>query len=129
MDVLTLGVLLGSLWTVGRVSPLWACAAVGIVFTLRMVVWGFVLRSIEQVPLRQFLGPLLPPVIACLPMIAFIWLLRHFVHVQGHLQATVLLVGEVVVGALAYAGASWVVARSQLREFIALLRHGLGSAA
>jgi lipopolysaccharide exporter len=129
MDVATLFVLLGALWTVGRVTPLWACAAVGIVFTLRMLVWGFVLRTIEKVPLRQFMGPLLPPVIACLPMVALIAALQHFVHVGGHLGATLLLLAELVVGALAYTGAAWLVARPQLREFVGLLRHGLGSAA
>jgi PST family polysaccharide transporter len=129
MDVLTLAVLVAALWTLGRLSPLWACAAVGIVFTLRMLVWGFVLRSIEQVPLRQFLGPLLPPVIACLPMIALIALLQRLVPVSSHMGAVALLIAEVVVGAVAFAGTAWLVARSQLREFLSLLRHGLGSPA
>jgi len=129
MDVLTLGVLVAALWTLGRLSPLWACAAVGIVFTLRMLVWGFVLRSIEQVPLRKFLGPLLPPVVACLPMIALIALLQRLVPVSSHMGAVALLIAEVVVGAVAFAGTAWLVARSQLREFVSLLRHGLGSAA
>jgi PST family polysaccharide transporter len=129
MDVLTLGLLVAALWTLGRVSPLWACGAVGVVFTLRMLGWGLVLRRIEQVSLRQCLGPLLPPVIACLPMITLIVLLQRFVPTSGHLSAVALLGAEIVVGALAYAGASWLVARAQLRDFVALLRHGLGSAA
>ena len=106
-----------------------AIPTVGIVFTLRMVVWGFVLRSIEQVSLRQFLGPLVPPVIACLPMIALIVLLQRLVPASSHLAAIGLLGAEVLVGALAYTGMAWLVARPQLREFVALLRHGLGSAA
>jgi PST family polysaccharide transporter len=129
MDVLTLGVLLAALGTMGRVSPLWACAAVGVVFTLRMLGWGFVLRRIEHVTLRQCLGPLLPPVIACLPLIALIVLLQRFVPVGSHMSAVALLGAEIVVGALAYVGASWLVARAQLRDFVKLLRHGLGSPA
>jgi hypothetical protein len=62
-------------------------------------------------------------------MIALIVLLQRFVHVEGHLGAIGLLGAEVVVGALAYAGAAWLFARAQLREFLSLLRHGLGSAA
>jgi PST family polysaccharide transporter len=129
MDVLTLVLLLGALWTLGRLSPLWACATVGIVFTVRMIVWGYVLRSIEQISLREFLTPLLPPVVACLPMVALIALLRHFVPVGGTVATVGLLIGEIVVGAAAYTAASWVIARAQLREFLALLRHGLGRAA
>lgn len=129
MDVLTLALLLGALWTLGRLSPLWACATVGIVFTVRMIVWGYVLRSIEQISLREFLSPLLPPVVACLPMIALIYLLRSLVPVGGHAASIALLIGEVVVGAVAYVGTAWLVARAQLREFVALLRHGLGRAA
>jgi lipopolysaccharide exporter len=129
MDVLTLGLLMLALWTMGRISPLWACAAVGLVFSVRLIVWGFVLRSIEKISLTEFLGPLWPPVVACLPMIAAIAGLRHIVPITGHGVAVALLVGEIAVGAAAYVGAAWFVARGQMRELVKLLRHGLGRAA
>jgi lipopolysaccharide exporter len=129
VDVLTLVLLLGALWTVGRISPLWACGAVGLVFTARMVIWGYVLRAVEEISLRSFLGPLVPPVLACLPFIAIVAGLRHLFPVTGRGPAVFLLIGEITAGAVAYLAASWLVARRQLRELVGLLRHGLGRAA
>jgi PST family polysaccharide transporter len=126
MDVVTLALMMLALFTLGRVSPLWACAAVGLVFTLRMIIWAFVLRSVEQIALRDFLGPLLPPVLACLPLVAAVVGLQRVWPVTGRGSSVALLVVEVVAGALAYAGASLVVARGQLSALVALLRGGLG---
>jgi lipopolysaccharide exporter len=126
MDVLTLVLLMVALWTIGRISPIAACAAVGLVFTIRLLVWGWVLRRVEGVPLRDFIGPLVPPVLACLPMMAAVFGVHHAFAGLIHRHAAVVLIVEVVVGALAYAGGAALVARRQFLELVALLRGGLG---
>jgi lipopolysaccharide exporter len=128
MDVVTLGLLMLALWTVGRLSPLWACAAVGMVFTARLLVWGWVLRRVEGVPLRDFIVPLLPPIVACVPLMAAVFGVHRAFVGSSHRYAVGVLLIEVVVGAAAYLGGAALVARRQLLELATLLRGGLGKA-
>jgi lipopolysaccharide exporter len=129
MDLLTLAMLVGALLTLGRLSPLWACVAVGIVFMVKLLVWAFVLRQLERLSLAAFLGPMVPPILACLPMIAAVAGLHHAMAPLRPSHPVAGLVSEIVVGAAAYAGAALLVARTQIRDILALVRGGWGQVA
>src|SRR6185312_15133125 len=69
----TVAFILGALFTIGRISPLWACTAIGIAFTARLVVSLEVLRRLERVPVMPILLRQIGPLVATLPMIAAAW--------------------------------------------------------
>ena len=76
VEWLSLGALMASIATVGRISPLWACGAVGVVFTLRLLAGMFLARTLSGVPVSALLVRFLPPLVACLPMAAAVFGLR-----------------------------------------------------
>ncbi|HET6149025.1 MAG TPA: oligosaccharide flippase family protein [Polyangia bacterium] len=125
LDVFTVLVLLLSLATLGRLSPVAACIAVGATFFLRLAGTGFLLWKIDGVPLWDFFRPQIPPVIAALIMAAVVTAVRLAL---GHLGApgVVSLIAQVVIGIAAYAAAAWFVARDAFRQFSTLLRTTLG---
>jgi lipopolysaccharide exporter len=128
IDVLTLAMLMAALWTIGRLGPLWACGAVGLVFTARMLIWGWALKVAEQIPMRTFLAPLLPALLASAPLVGAVVGVHQFMRAVAPGHAVLSLVAEILAGALAYVGAAFVVARAQVRELLSLLRMGLGRA-
>jgi lipopolysaccharide exporter len=125
IDVVTLAMLMGGLATLGRLSPLWACLTVGIVFIVRLFVCAAILQKVEGTKPFATLGPLLPPVLASLPMVA-----ATYGVYQGlgrlHAPAVAVLVCQVIVGAAAYIVSARFVAREQFQGFVALARAGLG---
>jgi PST family polysaccharide transporter len=125
IDVLTLFMLLGALWSLGRLSPMWSCAAVGIVFFLRMLIWGWALKFSEGIPLRTFLVPLLPAIFASGPLVAGAVGTHQLMArvLPGH--PLVSLVAEILAGTLGYGVGVLLFARAQARELLSLLRAGL----
>jgi lipopolysaccharide exporter len=126
IDIATLGMLMAALWTVGRLSPLSACVAVGVVFAARMVIFGLALRMTDGVPLLDFLRPMLPPLLASAPLVGAVAGLHHIAGAFGAAHPTVLLIAEILAGAAGYAVGAMMFARSQTRELLTLLRSGLG---
>lgn len=125
IDVLTLFMLLGALWTLGRLSPLWSCAAVGIVFFLRMLIWGWALKIAEQIPVRTFLKPLIPSLLASLPLVAGAVGTHHLIAgaLPGHHFLS--LIAEILAGVAGYLLGAFIFARAQSRELISMLQSGL----
>jgi hypothetical protein len=125
IDVFTLLMLLAALFTLGRLGPLWSCGAVGLVFFLRMLIWGWALKIAEQIPLRTFLAPLVPAVLASIPLVA--------AAVGTHrLMASLLpgfvvlsLIAEILAGVVGYLVGVLLFARGQGRELLGLVRQGL----
>jgi lipopolysaccharide exporter len=128
--------LLASLVALGLAfGPLAACAAPGIAFAFNAVANLWVVQKMEQrVSIGSMLWPLLPPVLACAPMVAAVIGVRHALEAVGPLPrlvdgplgaviAKVIELGaEIVVGAAAFVGAAFLVARAASRDFIELLR-------
>ena len=67
---LTLAVLMGSISTFGRISPLWTCAAVGFTFALRSLGLMYVAQASSGIRFTRFLGELARPLLATVPMVA-----------------------------------------------------------
>jgi PST family polysaccharide transporter len=126
IDVLTLFMLLGALWTLGRLSPMWSCAAVGIVFFLRMLIWGWALKISEAIPMRAFLTPLLPSLFASLPLAAAAVGTERLMAavLPGYLLVS--LIAQILAGVVGYLLGVAIFARAQARELLGLVRSGLG---
>ena len=124
IDVVTLALLLATLGTLGRLGPLWACASVGIVFVMRLFLCAGILSRFEGIGAATFLGPLVPPVLATLPMVAATFGLRR-AFASTHVPSLVVLAAELVAGAVLYVATAKLVARRQLDGFVSLVRTGL----
>lgn len=120
--------IVGALLTIGRISPYWACAAIGIAFTARLVVSLEVLRRYEHVPVTPILLRQIGPLAATVPLVVATWAVhRAFVSLglsQLHgMRASGELVLQVAAGGLAYVGAAFVFARKMSLELIDLARN------
>jgi len=121
MELFTLVTLLGSLLTLGRISPIAACIAVGVTFLLRLVATGVLLQQLDGVSLLSFFRPQLPPLAAALVMAAAVTAVRLGLERAGA-PGVVSLVTQLIAGALSYAGAAWIIAPTSAREFMSLVR-------
>jgi PST family polysaccharide transporter len=118
LDVANLVALVVAIVTLGRVSPLWACAAVGLVSMIRAIITGLVVCDMHGLRLHTFFGPQLRPVLACLPMVAAVLVVR-----QTELGSTIVqLVVEVLAGAIGYVAGAWVIANATCRDALDLAR-------
>jgi lipopolysaccharide exporter len=105
--------------TFGRVSPLFACAAVGVAFAAHALASLWVVRRIDGVPLAKSLGSLLPASLACLPMVGGVLGLRKLLEILGGVGPVVGLTLEIVAGALCYALGAVLFARHATRDLVA----------
>jgi lipopolysaccharide exporter len=124
LEVFTLVTLFATLFTLGRPGPLYACAAVGLTFALRLLLAGVLLRRLDGVPLAAFFGPQLPPLVAALVMAAAVTGTRiglARVGIPGGLS----LAAQLTVGAVVYLAAARVVARATWDQAVLLLRRAL----
>src|SRR4029079_5232409 len=96
-------VLLVSIVTFGRVSPLATCAAVGFAFTTHALLALWVVRQVDGVPFGRTLGGLGAALGACVPMTAAVLAVRHGLAGAGALHPIAGLVAEVIAGAAGYA--------------------------
>jgi PST family polysaccharide transporter len=121
LDCLTLGLLVGALCTIGQLGPRWACGAVGLAFTARMIITMFVVRASDGISVTMLLGKMLGPLLACVPMAAAVFAVRHAAQRAG-LSGYFSLALEIAVGGLTYPLAALVFARQASREVIEFIR-------
>lgn len=121
LEVFTLATLLATLLTLGRVSPVAACVAVGATFILRLVAAGVLLWRIDGVPLWRFFRPQLPPVLAALVMAAAVTGTRLGLARAGVPNVASLIL-QIAVGGPVYVLAALVLARGTSREVLNLVR-------
>jgi PST family polysaccharide transporter len=122
LDVVTLAILMAALFTVGRLGPLWACAAVGLTFIIRLPITAWVLRSVDNIPMRAFLLPIIPPAACALPLIGAVLATRAALAAAGVTNLIVQLACEIVAGAVGYVVAALVIARPVVSDLLGLLR-------
>ena len=121
MELFTLVTLLGSLLTLGRLSPIAACIAVGLTFILRLVATGVLLWKLDNVPLLSFFRPQVPPLAAAFVMAAAVTAVRLGLRHAG-VPGALSLVAQFATGVVAYAVAAWIIAPKSSREFLSLIR-------
>jgi lipopolysaccharide exporter len=125
LEAFKLCLLVGCLMTFGRISPLWACGAVGVAFAGHATASLFVVRKLDGIPLRRSLGSLWPALVACLIMVLAVLATRAALDSTTELRAAFRLALEVLAGAVAYVFAALLVARSVSRELYSKLRVAL----
>jgi PST family polysaccharide transporter len=124
LEWLSLAVMMAAIATVGRISILWACGAVGAAFVLRTLALLVAVTRADGIPLRRFLVPLLRPLAACVAMVAAIELVRPAL---GDLAPVIRLIIEIAIGAAVYLAGARLIFRSAAVEFLRLVRSGIAS--
>jgi PST family polysaccharide transporter len=97
-----------------------ACAAVGIVFALNALGYMALLVRPLGLGLRAQLGEVMPPLVACVPMVVAVVAFESAF--AASVPAGARLGAEVVIGALVFIPSAFMLARSASLEMLALLR-------
>ena len=119
LNLIVLMVLMG---TVGRISPLWICGAVGIAFTLRALAGMFVVQKRAGVSVASMLARLAPPLLACVPMVVVAYGSRIIMLRAGVHSAVLHLAVQVSAGAVVFAGSALLLAPGASRDILNLVR-------
>jgi lipopolysaccharide exporter len=125
LEAFKLALLVASIVSFGRISPLWTCAAVGVAFGGHALASLWVVRQIDGIPLTRSLGSLLPALLSCLVMALAVLGVRAVLG-DARLPAPLQLTIEVLSGAGAYVLAVLLLARRVSQELLAKLRMALG---
>jgi len=125
LQLLKLVLLFGGIVTFSPLGPVWTAGAVGLAFGVQsMVAIGWVILT-DRVPAGPIVGAVVRPLVACAVMAAAVLGARHGLAMLGVESARARLLVEIVVGAVAYAGAALVVARPSARDLLQVLRRAL----
>ena len=125
LAVVELVLLFSSLYFLGRPSWLWACYAVAFAFVVHAVFSLWLLQKFDSISMRAMLGELLPVLLACVPMVGAVLLVRQAFLRAGLELYAVRMAAEVVAGGLAYVAAALVVARRSSQKLIGFVREAL----
>lgn len=118
LELFKAGAVVAVVATLGRLSVLSACAAVGVGFALHTLVSLWVVHRSEAVPFGSMLRGLFGPALACVPMIACVLAVRHALADSTSTTALLQLALEIVAGAAGYLVAVALVARPLARELV-----------
>lgn len=116
------------IYSFSRFGPLWSCFGVGLAFLMELSLAWFVMSRADNIPYTSFFKRLLPPLLACVPMVAAVEATRRglLLVLPDEKPFIVLsLVTEMVVGAAAYGAGAMLLARTQANEFLSLTRSAL----
>lgn len=103
----------------------WACAAVGVVFAANSFSYMWVMARVDGIALTAQLRAIVPPIVACAPMMAVVVLLER-VLAGAHVAAALRLMIEVAAGAAVFIPSAFVLAPRASREFVKLLEAAWG---
>jgi PST family polysaccharide transporter len=117
-------ILLGMLG-LGQLGPLWACTAVGVGFGAHALASVFLVRRYDAIPARSLLLPLLPPFVACIPMVGAVLGVRWAQATLGVTAPTVRLAAELLTGAVVYVPSAFLFAPGPAQELLGLIRRVL----
>jgi lipopolysaccharide exporter len=118
LEVFKVLALLLLITTLGRLSPLWICGAVGVAFAAHALACLWVVRRIDGLPLLRSLGSLWPALVASAPMVAAVFVARQALLMVGIVKPLECLSVEVLAGAAGYGLGAFVVARSTSHELV-----------
>lgn len=98
----------------------WACAAVGVVFTLNSLSYMWVLHRVDGLRFSTQIAAILPPIVACAPMVAAVVTLEAMLAGAG-VRAWTRLAIEVAAGAFVFVPSALLLARGASRELLGLI--------
>lgn len=116
MSFLKAAMVVGLILTMGRLGPMWACVGVAVAFALHGVAYLIVGWRLAGIPPRPLLVATVRPLAASAAMFVAVVGVRGIAMGAGLEPGIVLLALEVTVGALAYAGAAFALARPAVLE-------------
>jgi lipopolysaccharide exporter len=117
----TLAVMLVGIATLGRFSPVWACGAVGLAYTMRTVLGLYVARVGSGIDMSAFLARLVAPLVACVPMVGAVVGIRSGLRELGAAPVVQLTV-EIGAGAVVYVASAFVIAHRSARQLLGIVR-------
>jgi PST family polysaccharide transporter len=106
-------------------GPVWACVGVGLGFVVHAVATVLLTARVTPLPAGAYLLNVMRPMLACIPMFLAITALRPFL-ASIHMPVALRLTSEVLCGGVVYVGAAFVLARSNVRELIGMVRRSRG---
>jgi PST family polysaccharide transporter len=106
--------------TVGRLAPLWVCAAVDVAFVAHALASLWFVAHVEGTGLGTLVGELARPLVACGPMLVAVVGVRAAAAALGWTAPVLLLVCEAVAGGGVYVAATLLVARDSVRDLAGL---------
>jgi PST family polysaccharide transporter len=83
-------------------------------------------KRVDGIVVKDMLWPLLPPVVACVPMVLAVTMVRMGERRLGHASAGAALALEIVAGAVSFAVAALVLAPSAVGALLGHLRNAVG---
>ena len=116
-----LAVMLATVATLGRLGPLWACAAVDLAFLSHFVLMWSGLRRTHRALMWPAARGVIQAFTACVPMIAAVLVVQAAERAFFPLPPVWALAIEVPAGILGYAVGAFVFARSTSRELLGLV--------
>ena len=125
IQLLTIALLTVSIIVFAPYGPLPVCFAVGGSFAISALVSIGSLVYGDKIPWRRFLVPLIQPSIACIPMVAGVFGVRHgllFIGVDIPLLSLIL---EILVGGAVFVPAGFVFVPRTSRDFVRLVKNAL----
>ncbi len=123
LEWFTLVAMMALIATIGRISPIWTCVAVGIAFLLRSVGGIYLTRSVSGIPMWTFFSRLIPPLLACGPLAGAVFGIRALLLGAGLHVAWLILGLQVLGGALAYVAAAFVLSPAATRDLLGIIRN------
>lgn len=103
---------------------LYACGAVGVAFAANSLGFMWVIKRVDNLSLRTQILPLLPPILACIPMVVAIVAVRHGLLAYS-LAKSIRLCIELLVGAIVFVPSALLIAPATSRDLLGLLREAL----
>ncbi len=121
LEGLKLAALVGFMFALRPLGPLWTALAVGCAFTSHTLASIGLVKYLDGVSFFGVLGRAVPPIVACLPMAGAVLAARWGMHRIGLEQKFVTLAIEILAGGLAYVPSALLIARSTSKDFLELL--------
>lgn len=102
-------------------GPVAACAGVGFGFAVHSILTVFVTAKNTDLPAAAYFGGVVRPFLACVPMWLGVSGLQALMTSHG-VPVFAILATDIVAGAVLYIGAAFLLARSNVREMLRLVR-------
>jgi len=107
-------------YLLGKFDILWACAGVGVAFGLNA--WASIaMVKQDGVGMWRLTKPMVQPLLATAPMVGLVLVVRYLLAPTG-MSPWLLVVLELIAGAIGYVAAAFVFAPAHAKDFIGLLR-------
>ncbi len=120
-----LGALALGLFIFAPYGPVWACAGIALGMTVQALIFFFLLRA-DGIPASALWNAMTRPILPCLPMVAAVFAVRYGLETLGLHTPILLLIAEVLVGALVFIPAAFLLSRDIATDFLGLIKSALG---